>query len=173
MFIVFLVRRAGIILQFLRSLVENVRFASVDSHFWRKSRGKRSFWKASFSDFGKVSWKTLVLEVRIPTFCESLVEDARFENGARANLRFLAVPLGGCANACAIFFWAGRARGGCEARANLCTFQLVVITSGKEKRTGKLEQKRKGEGKDTGKEREWEKQRVCVFFVVCCCRGVC
>ena len=43
-----------------------------------------------------------------------------------------------------------------------------AVTSGKGKRKGKGEQKRKGEGKDKG---EWDKQRVCVFFAVCCCRG--
>ena len=36
------------------------------------------------------------------------------ENGACANLRSLAVPLGGCANACASFFLARCARGGCK-----------------------------------------------------------
>ena len=74
--IVFLARYAGKILQFSRSLVENIRFGSVDSHFLRKSRGKR--WEASFSVFGTVSWKTLVLEGFILSFSDSLVENARF-----------------------------------------------------------------------------------------------
>ena len=33
--------------------MENVRFGSLDSHFLRKSRGKRSFWKASFSSLAE------------------------------------------------------------------------------------------------------------------------
>ena len=36
------------------------------------------------------------------------------ENGACANLRSLAVPLGGCANAGVSFFLARCARGGCK-----------------------------------------------------------
>ena len=35
-------------------------------------------------------------------------------NGACANLRSLAVPLGGCANACVSFFLARCSRGGCK-----------------------------------------------------------
>ena len=35
-------------------------------------------------------------------------------NGACANLRSLAVPLGGCAKACVNFFLARCARGGCK-----------------------------------------------------------
>ena len=35
-------------------------------------------------------------------------------NGACANLRSLAVPLGGCAKACVSFFLARCARGGCK-----------------------------------------------------------
>ena len=41
-------------------------------------RGKRSFWEYTFSLFANVSWKTLVLEAFILTFCECLVENARF-----------------------------------------------------------------------------------------------
>ena len=66
------------ILTFCESLVENVRFGSLDSHFLRKSRGKRSFWKSGFSLLANVSWKTLVLEGLILTFVESLVENVRF-----------------------------------------------------------------------------------------------
>ena len=66
------------ILTFCEGLVRNVRFGSVDSLFWRKSRGKCSFWKCVFSLFAKVSWKTFVLEVWIHSFGESLVENARF-----------------------------------------------------------------------------------------------
>ena len=52
MLIAFLARYAGKILQFWRSLVEKL--------------------------FAQVSWKTLVLEGFIPSFGESLVENARF-----------------------------------------------------------------------------------------------
>ena len=61
--------------------MENVRFG-VDSHFLRMSREKRSFWEASFSVFGKVSWKPLVLEVWIGksrgkrSFCKTSVPSA-------------------------------------------------------------------------------------------------
>ena len=66
------------ILTFCECLVENARFGSFHSHFLRMSRGKRSFWKSTFSLFANVSWKTLVLEAFILTFCECLVENARF-----------------------------------------------------------------------------------------------
>ena len=56
----------------------NVRFGRLHSQFLRKSRGKRSFWKASFPVFAKVSWNTLVLEVWILTFGESLMQNAPF-----------------------------------------------------------------------------------------------
>ena len=58
--------------------MESSRFGSLHSHFLRMSPGKLSFWKPSFSLFAKVSWKTLVLEVYILTFCECLVQSARF-----------------------------------------------------------------------------------------------
>ena len=41
------------ILTFCKCLVENARFGGVDSHFLRRSRDKRSFWKVSFSVFAK------------------------------------------------------------------------------------------------------------------------
>ena len=51
------------LLTFGDSLAQNVRFGGLHSQFWHKSRGKCSFWKASFSAFAKkASWKTLVLE---------------------------------------------------------------------------------------------------------------
>ena len=72
--ILFLARYAGKKPIFLeKSLVENVPFGSVDSHFLQKFRGQRSFWKSSFSVFGKVWWKTLVLEGFILSFWEALV----------------------------------------------------------------------------------------------------
>ena len=43
------------ILTFGDSLVENARFASLDSHFWWKSRGKCLSWKLGFSLLVKVS----------------------------------------------------------------------------------------------------------------------
>ena len=46
--------------------------------FCEKSRVKRSFWKLGLSLLVKVSWKTLVLEAWIVSFCECLVENARF-----------------------------------------------------------------------------------------------
>ena len=61
------------IVTFGESLVENARFGSLDSHFWCKSRAKRSFWKFGLSLLVQVSWKMLVLEAWIVTFCESLV----------------------------------------------------------------------------------------------------
>ena len=70
MFIIFLVQYAGKVFYFLRNLVENARFGSVGSNFLQKSGGNRSFWKASFSVFAKVSWKTLVLEAWILTFLQ-------------------------------------------------------------------------------------------------------
>ena len=66
------------IVTFGESLVENARLGSLDCHFWRKSRVKRSFWKLGLSLLVKVSCKTLVLEGWIITFGESLVENARF-----------------------------------------------------------------------------------------------
>ena len=59
------------ILTFGESLVENACFGSLDSCFWWKSRGKRSFWKLGLSLLVKVSWKMLVLEARIVTCGES------------------------------------------------------------------------------------------------------
>ena len=54
MFIVFLARNAGKVFLFLRSLMEKVRFGRLHGQFLRKSRGKRLFWKASFTVFVKV-----------------------------------------------------------------------------------------------------------------------
>ena len=51
------------ILTFCECLVANARFGSLHSHFLRMSRGKRSFWKSTFSLFANVSCETLVLEV--------------------------------------------------------------------------------------------------------------
>ena len=59
--------------------VKNARVGSVDCQFLRMSRGKRSFWNFGSSVFAKVSWKTLVVEVWALSFCESLVQNARFE----------------------------------------------------------------------------------------------
>ena len=58
----------------------DLRWQSVCSEvrFCEKSRVKRSFWKLGLLFFVKVSWKMLVLEAWIVTFCESLVENARF-----------------------------------------------------------------------------------------------
>ena len=46
--------------------------------FCETSRGKCSFWKLGLSLLVKISWKMLVLEARMVTFGESLVENARF-----------------------------------------------------------------------------------------------
>ena len=62
-FIGFVVQHAGKVFQFLRM-----------------SRVKRSFWKPSLSLFVNVSWKTLVVQAFILTFCECLVYNARFGN---------------------------------------------------------------------------------------------
>ena len=78
MFIVFLARNAGETFQFLRSLVENARFGSVDSHFLRKSRGKCSFWKASFSVSAKVSWNCSFWKFGVLTFCCNFMENVYF-----------------------------------------------------------------------------------------------
>ena len=53
------------------SLVENAGFGSLDCHFWRKSRAKRSFWKLGLSLLVKVSWKMLVLEACL--VCKSVL----------------------------------------------------------------------------------------------------
>ena len=71
--------------------MENARFGRFHFQFLRKSRGKRSFWKAVLG-----------------------AAASGRKNGACANLRSLAVPLGGCANACVSFFLARCARGGCK-----------------------------------------------------------
>ena len=55
------VRFGSLLSSFWESLVEDAPFGRLHSPFLGKSRG--SFWKSSFSVFGKVSWKTLVLEV--------------------------------------------------------------------------------------------------------------
>ena len=63
---------------FGESLVENARFGSLEYYFWRQSRGKCSFWKLGVSLLVKVSWKMLVSEACIATFCESLAKSALF-----------------------------------------------------------------------------------------------
>ena len=71
----------GFIFSFCENLVANARFGSVDSHFLR------SFWKCGFSLFANVSWILTFLrksrgqrslEKCGLTFCEILVESARF-----------------------------------------------------------------------------------------------
>ena len=130
MFIVFLARFAGKILQFLRS---NVRFGSVASGLG-KYRGKRP-------EFGRLhsheEWEKLH-SLAVPLRSETEIDQIyarcalgwptlarvfslarcvrgawkRLETANCANLRSPAVPLGSCANACLIFCWACCARGG-------------------------------------------------------------
>ena len=63
---------------FARSLVENTRVGSLDSHFWWQSLGKCMFWKSGLSLLVKVPRETLLLEVWSLSFGKSLAEDDRF-----------------------------------------------------------------------------------------------
>ena len=66
------------IFSFRGSLAQNARFGSPELQFSRKSPTKRSFWKSGSSVFEEVSYKTLVLELRIFSFRGSLAQNARF-----------------------------------------------------------------------------------------------
>ena len=67
--------------------MQNAHFESADSHFWRKSRGKCSFWKLARIFTSLVenacfrSLERLDLEAWSVAFGESLVENARFGSG--------------------------------------------------------------------------------------------
>ena len=51
-------------------------------------------------------------------------------NGACANVRSLAVPLGGCAKACVNFFWVRCARGGCKRSETELTLPFTSVAPG-------------------------------------------
>ena len=131
----------GLFVSFCECLVRNAPFGRSLCQFLRMSRTKRSFWKVSLSVFANVSYEALLLEGLFVSFCECLVRNAHFGRslcqflrmsrtkrsfwkvslgrlqlvgiGACANLRSLAVPLGGCANACVNSFFP-RYRDGCK-----------------------------------------------------------
>ena len=62
----------------LRSLVQNARFESIAFDFLPKLCGKQVLLQFGIPIFARASWKTLVLELWILSFCESLVENDPF-----------------------------------------------------------------------------------------------
>ena len=166
-------------------------YAGKVLHFLRKSCGKRSFWKASFSVFAKVSWKMLVLEGFILTFCGNIVENAHFGS---VDSKFLRKSRGKrsfwkCGfSLFAKILWKRlllevwihshflqRSHGkrlfwkcGYSLFAS-ARFGSVDCHFLRQSRGKCVERKGGGEGKGKAKGRA----KSCVFFVVCCSRGVC